>query len=100
MSEGAPLIAVIGGGMAGLAPPTSSSARSAAGEAATPVDWVLFERDGYLGGKVLTERTHDGFVIEGGPDSFITEKPWPMELARKVGVYDRLLDSNEDVRKS
>ena len=46
-----------------------------------------------------TERI-DGFVIEGGPDSFIVEKPWPMELARAVGIYDRLLDSNEDIRKS
>ncbi len=66
---------------------------------AAPFDWVLFERADYLGGKVKTERL-DGFVVEGGPDSFIVEKPWPMELARAVGIYDRLLDSNEDIRKS
>ncbi len=110
MSEGLPTIAVIGGGMAGLgAAHALETARRKAGGVATggapgspgaaPFDWVLFERERYLGGKVRTERV-DGFVIEGGPDSFIADKPWPMELARAVGVYDRLLDSNEDVRKS
>jgi len=130
VSGGLPTIAVIGGGMAGLGAAHAletalrEAGRSAAGAAAgsangepsdappggaaglpsgepgaAPFDWVLFERADYLGGKVRTERT-DGFVIEGGPDSFIADKPWPMELARAVGVYDRLLDSNEDVRKS
>jgi len=93
-----PTIAVIGGGMAGLgAAHALESARAAAG--AAPFDWVLFERADYFGGKVRTERV-DGFVIEGGPDSFIVEKPWPIELARKLGISDRLLDSNEDVRRS
>jgi len=129
MSDRVPLIAVIGGGMAGLgaahaletlrraagvdAATDAGAATGAAAETAVelaadpaansavvaPFDWVLFERSDYLGGKVRTERV-DGYVIEGGPDSFIVEKPWPMELARAVGVYDRLLDSNEDIRKS
>jgi len=105
VSRSLPTIAVIGGGMAGLgAAHALESALREAGHAApsdadTPFDWVLYERADYLGGKVKTDRT-DGYVVEGGPDSFIIEKPWPMELARKVGVYDRLLDSNESVRKS
>ena len=114
MSERVPLIAVIGGGMAGLRRrprPRDGASRGGGGHrarraprdrraaAAPPFDWILFERADYLGGKVRTERI-DGFVIEGGPDSFIVEKPWPMELARAVGIYDRLLDSNEDIRKS
>lgn len=101
MSE-LPVIAVVGGGMAGLgaahALETMRREAVAAGDAPA-FDWVLYEREGYFGGKVRTERV-DGFVVEGGPDSFIVEKPWPLELARKVGVYDRFLDSNEDVRKS
>ena len=61
--------------MAGLgAAHALERARAAAG--AAPFDWVLFERADYFGGKVRTERV-DGFVIEGGPDSFIVEKPWP-----------------------
>jgi len=42
----------------------------------------------------------DGFVIEGGPDSAIIEKPWPITLARDLGIGDRFLDCNEDIRKS
>ena len=121
-SEDLPIIAVIGGGMAGLgAAYALESARREAGRVvaeapsgtradgphtnergageAAPFDWVLFEGADYLGGKVKTERL-DGFVVEGGPDSFIADKPWPMELARAVGISDRLLDSNEDIRRS
>ena len=101
VSEQLPVIAVIGGGMAGLgaAHALETARREAGTGAAAPFDWVLLERADYLGGKVRTERV-DGFVIEGGPDSFIADKPWPMELARKVGISERLLDSNEDIRKS
>jgi oxygen-dependent protoporphyrinogen oxidase len=96
-----PVVAVVGGGMAGLgaAHALETMRREAAAGAPPAFDWVLYEREEYFGGKVRTERV-DGFVVEGGPDSFIVEKPWPLELARKVGVYDRFLDSNEDVRKS
>ncbi|HUK76430.1 MAG TPA: protoporphyrinogen oxidase, partial [Thermoleophilia bacterium] len=93
-----PTIAVIGGGMAGLGAAHALECLRAATDQ-PPFDWVLFERADYFGGKVRTERV-DGFVIEGGPDSFIVEKPWPMELARTLGIGDRLLDSNEDVRRS
>ena len=84
--------------MAGLGAAHALECLRAAADPA-PFDWVLFERADYFGGKVRTERV-DGFVIEGGPDSFIVEKPWPMELARKLGISERLLDSNEDVRRS
>ncbi len=63
------------------------------------VDWVLYEAEPRLGGKVQTVR-RDGFVVEGGPDSAIIEKPWPIQMARRLDIGDRLLDSNEDVRRS
>ena len=89
-------IAVIGGGMAGLgAARVLESAR-----AQDPsVDWHLYEQDPRFGGKVHTVR-RDGFVVEGGPDSAIIEKPWPITTAREVGIGDRFLDCNEDIRKS
>jgi oxygen-dependent protoporphyrinogen oxidase len=103
MTSRSPRVAVIGGGMAGLAAArvledarTSGSPQTAAVPA---TDWLLFERDQRLGGKVQTVR-RDGFVVEGGPDSAIIEKPWPIEMARRLGIGDRLLDSNEDIRKS
>ena len=63
------------------------------------MDWQLYEADPRFGGKVHTVR-RDGFVVEGGPDSAIIEKPWPIRLARELGIGDRLLDSNEDIRRS
>ena len=63
------------------------------------VDWHLYEQDPRFGGKVHTVR-RDGFVVEGGPDSAIIEKPWPITAAREVGIGDRFLDCNEDIRKS
>lgn len=89
-------IAVVGGGMAGLGAAYELERHRRDGES---VEWLLIEKDGRLGGKVRSERV-DGFVIEGGPDSFIVEKPWPIQLARELGVEERVLDSNEDIRKS
>ncbi len=63
------------------------------------VHWHLYEQDPRLGGKVHTVR-RDGFVVEGGPDSAIIEKHWPITLARELGIGDRFQDSNEDIRKS
>ena len=89
-------IAVIGGGMTGLgAARVLETARSQD----PSVDWHLYEQDPRLGGKVHTVR-RDGFVVEGGPDSAIIEKPWPITTAREVGIGDRFLDCNEDIRKS
>jgi len=82
--------------MAGLgAARALEDARLAGGD----VEWVLFEEETRFGGKVATRR-RDGFVVEGGPDSAIIEKPWPIQMARRLDIGDRLLDSNEDIRKS
>ena len=89
-------IVVIGGGMAGLG---AARVLEAARAQDPSVDWQLYEQDPRFGGKVHTIR-RDGFVVEGGPDSAIIEKPWPITAAREVGIGDRFLDCNEDIRKS
>ena len=89
-------IAVIGGGMTGLG---AARVLETARAQDPSVDWHLYEQDPRLGGKVHTVR-RDGFVVEGGPDSAIIEKPWPITTAREVGIGDRFLDCNEDIRKS
>ena len=63
------------------------------------VDWHLYEDEPRFGGKVHTVR-RDGYVVEGGPDSAIIEKHWPITMARRLGIGDRFEDSNEDIRKS
>ena len=62
------------------------------------LDWTLFEQGDRLGGKVVTDRT-DGFLIEGGPDSFITQKPWGLELCRELGLDDELIPCNTAKQK-
>ncbi len=89
-------IAVVGGGMAGLGAARVLEDARAADPA---IDWQLYEGEPRFGGKVHTVR-RDGFVVEGGPDSAIIEKPWPIKLARELGIGDRFADSNEDIRKS
>ncbi|NIV28689.1 MAG: protoporphyrinogen oxidase, partial [Anaerolineae bacterium] len=42
-----------------------------------------------LGGKVLTEHVQ-GFIVEGGPDSFLTRKPWALQLCEELGLADQL----------
>ncbi len=80
---------IIGGGIAGLA-----AAYFALTRAQNPPDEVIvLEKDDRWGGKITTERA-DGFVIEGGPDTFIALKPWGMALARELGIADRLHGSN------
>ena len=74
-------VAVIGGGVAGLAA-TYELARLARGGAA--VQAVLFEASTRLGGIVETVR-EGGFVIECGPDAWVSEKPWARELAEELG---------------
>ena len=64
-----------------------------------PVACTLIEGDSRLGGKILTEQA-DGFVIEGGPDSFLSQKPWGIELCRKLGLEERLIGTNQDRRRT
>ena len=89
-------IVVVGGGMAGLG---AARVLEAARAQDPSIDWQLYEQDGRFGGKVHTVR-RDGFVVEGGPDSAIIEKHWPITAARELGIADRFLDCNEDIRKS
>ena len=85
-------IAIIGGGMAGLA--AAHHLQHHAGD----VDWQLYEQAPRLGGKVVTDHV-DGFTIEGGPDSFITQKPWGLALCRELGLEPELMPCNEASQK-
>lgn len=80
-------IAVVGGGIAGLS--AAYYAAREAQDAGQRLTVVVLEEKGYWGGKILTDRV-DGFVIEGGPDTFIVTKPWGMRLCRELGLEDRL----------
>jgi oxygen-dependent protoporphyrinogen oxidase len=52
-----------------------------------------------LGGVLVTDHV-DGCILEAGPDSFLTEKPWAADLCRKIGLGDQLIGSNDADRKT
>ena len=91
-----PRIAIIGGGISGLSAAFTLAEKRQSG---APIDYVLYEAAPRLGGVMVTDRA-DGCLIEAGPDSFLTEKPWAADLCRKIGLGDQLIGSNDADRKT
>jgi oxygen-dependent protoporphyrinogen oxidase len=95
-------VAIIGGGIAGLA--TAFYLQRQAEAAGQSVRYTLIERAPTAGGKIVTEQVHGfgdtPFVVEAGPDSFLTQKPWALQMARELGLGDRLLGTNDHKRKT
>src|SRR6201994_4500903 len=85
------MIAVVGGGIGGLA-----TAYQLANDG---VEFTLFEASERLGGIVKTVH-RQGFVIECGPDSWVTEKPWARDLAVELGLEDQIIRSNDRWRRT
>jgi oxygen-dependent protoporphyrinogen oxidase len=90
-------IAVIGGGISGLA--AAYRLREIAGTRSLPLDVTVYDRAERLGGALRTVR-RDGFVMEAGADSFLTEKPWARELAERVGLGAELIPTREEFRNT
>ncbi|MCA9640270.1 MAG: protoporphyrinogen oxidase [Polyangiaceae bacterium] len=59
---------------------------------------TLLESRDRLGGNIVTVR-EKGFVIDGGPDSFVRTKPAAVKLARELGLEDQLITTKPDGRK-
>jgi oxygen-dependent protoporphyrinogen oxidase len=72
-------VVVIGGGIAGLAAAYRLSREMPEARV------TLLEATARLGGKIVTER-EDGFVVEGGPDSFLASKPRGVGLCQELGL--------------
>ncbi len=89
-------IAIVGGGISGLSAAYTIEKKRQSG---TPVQYVLFESSPRLGGVLATDRV-DGCLVEAGPDSFLTEKPWAADLCCKIGLSDQLIGTNDSERKT
>jgi protoporphyrinogen/coproporphyrinogen III oxidase len=89
-------LAVVGGGVTGLA--AAHRAVELSRERAVELDLTLLEARDRLGGTIATERA-GGFLVEAGPDSFLSEKPWALDLCRRLGVEDRLVRTDDRFRK-
>jgi oxygen-dependent protoporphyrinogen oxidase len=94
-------VVIIGGGIAGLS--TAWYLQKQAAEKNLALHYTLLEKSSRWGGKIVTDQVggygDQPFVVEGGPDSFITQKPWALQLARELGLEERLLGTNDDRRK-
>ena len=90
-------IVIIGGGITGLA--AAYRLLEKAVKRDRHPDVVLLEAGSRLGG-VLKTTQREGFLIESGADSFISEKPEAIELAKRLGLESRLIETNETQRRS
>jgi len=93
-------IAIIGGGISGL---TAAYELELARKRGAAIDWHLYEATDRLGGIIETTRiaTPEGkFILEGGPDGWVSEKPWARDLAIELGLESELVYSNDTTRKT
>jgi protoporphyrinogen/coproporphyrinogen III oxidase len=90
-------VAVIGGGISGLA--AAHRMRELAGAHEIPIVVDLYERGARLGGALETIR-RDGFVIETGADSFLSEKPAAIKLAERLGLAGEQIATQEQFRRT
>ena len=90
-------VTIIGGGISGLA--TAFYLQEKSRKHGEEVEYTLVESSPHLGGKITTERVGD-FVVEGGPDLMLTQKPWGVQLCHDLGLGDRLISTNDDRRNT
>src|SRR5262245_12274655 len=87
-------VVIVGGGITGLS--AAFYLERAARTTGMPIRYTLIERDERFGGKIQTDTiAQDGgtFLVEGGPDSFVAQKPWGMQLARDLGLGEQLMST-------
>jgi oxygen-dependent protoporphyrinogen oxidase len=85
-------VVIVGGGITGLA------AAYALEKSAEPCAVKVVEAAPRLGGNVVT-LSHNGFTIDGGPDSWAVTMPHATRLAKAVGLGDELIGTRADTRK-
>lgn len=89
-------VLIAGGGVTGLA--AAHRLQSLAGATHPPLELHLLESSERLGGCLQTAR-RDGFLLERGPDCFLSEKPRGIERIREIGLSDQILNTQTDFRR-
>ena len=90
-------VVIVGAGLTGLVAAHRLVARPSG--ARRPIEVVVLEAKDRVGGAIWTERA-EGFTIEGGADSFITNKPWALDLCRELGLGDQVIGTDDRNRRS
>lgn len=89
-------VVVVGGGVTGLAAARAALAR--ARELGRDVSITVLEASARFGGNLVTERI-GGFLLDGGPDSWVASKPHASDSARALGLGGELVGTNEATRR-
>ena len=89
-------LVIVGGGIAGLT--AAHRAVEISRERGTALELTVLEARDRLGGTIETEHA-GGFLVETGPDSFLSEKPWALALCRRIGLESRLVGTDDRFRR-
>lgn len=84
-------VVIIGGGISGL---SAGYDLARAGIAHT-----IIEKRPRLGGVIETNHV-EGCVLEGGPDSFLSQKPEALAMIRELGLEGDVIGSNDQTRST
>jgi oxygen-dependent protoporphyrinogen oxidase len=90
-------VIVAGAGVGGLA--CAHRLVTLSRERGIPLDLTVLEAAPRAGGVIVTDRV-DGCVIEGGPDCFVSDKPWGLDLCRSTGLADEIVGTSPTHRRS
>jgi len=90
-------VAIIGGGISGLS--CAYFVQESFRQNKTPITLKVFEADNHFGGSIRTQQ-RDGFTYESGPDTFISEKPWAVNLCKRLGLEPELIGVRSEHQRS
>jgi oxygen-dependent protoporphyrinogen oxidase len=90
-------IAIIGGGITGLA--CAHRVFELTKHLPNPPEIILFEAASVAGG-VISSLNLNNAIMELGPDSFITEKPWALDLCQRLGLTNQIIPTQEAKRRT
>ena len=88
-----PHVVIIGGGISGLS--SAFALQEASQKTGRSIACTVLDSQPQWGGKIHTSHAR-GLIIEGGPDSFLSAKPWALDLCRQLGLHDQLVNTNEE----
>lgn len=90
-------VVVIGGGITGLT--TCYRLQRQVSEHALPLHITLLEASDRVGG-ILATAHEDGVLLEHGPDCFITNKPWGVQLCEELELQEEMIGTTTEHRRS